>query len=347
MNLKALAKAIDGELTGDGTVEITGAAPLTTAGPAEISFLANPAYAKYVATTRAAAVIVQRGWTGADVPVIRCGDPYAAFRQAMVLLHGFRKAPFRGIDPRASIDPQAVVAQTAAVGPFVTVCAGARVGAGTVLYPGVFVGPDASIGADCTLHPNVVVYDGCTLGDRVTVHANTVVGEDGFGYATVNGVHEKIPQAGRAWIGDDVEIGACCTIDRATIGTTEVGPGSKFSNLVAIGHGSKIGPGNLLVAQVGIAGSTTTGRYCVFGGQAGVAGHLTLGDGVQVGGGGGVTKNIPAGMVVWGMPATAIAEARRQKVMIRQLPKLRDRVAELERLVAQLTEALDAQRNQT
>ena len=344
MKLKALAKAIGGELTGDGTVAVTGAAPLTTAGPAEVSFLANPAYAKYVATTKAAAVIVARDWTGGDVSVIRCADPYAAFREAMVLLHGFRQAPFRGIDPRASIDPEAVLAESVAVGPFVTVCAGARVAGGTVLYPGVFVGPDTSIGPDCILHPNVVVYDGCEIGARVTVHANTVIGEDGFGYATVDGVHEKIPQAGRVWIGDDVEIGACCTIDRATIGTTEIGPGSKFSNLVAIGHGSKLGAGNLLVAQVGIAGSATTGRYCVFGGQAGVAGHLTLGDGVQVGGQAGVTKSVPAGMQVWGMPATTLTEARRQKVMIRQLPKLRDRVAELERLVAELTDALTAQR---
>ncbi|MFW6154665.1 MAG: UDP-3-O-(3-hydroxymyristoyl)glucosamine N-acyltransferase [Planctomycetota bacterium] len=346
MKLKALAKAIGGELTGDGNVDVTAAAPLATAGPGEISFLANPAYAKYVATTEAAAVIVANDWTGEDVTVIRCADPYAAFGEAMVLLHGFRQAPFRGIDPRASIDPEAVMAEDVAVGPFVTVCAGARVGGGTVLYPGVFVGPDTSIGPDCTLHPNVVVYDGCEIGARVTIHANTVIGEDGFGYATVNGVHEKIPQAGRVWIGDGVEIGACCTIDRATIGTTEVGAGSKFSNLVAIGHGSKIGADNLLVAQVGIAGSATTGRYCVFGGQSGAAGHLTLGDGVQVGAKAGVTKDIPAGMQVWGTPATTLVEARRQAVMVRQLPKLRDRVAELERLVAELTDALAAQRSE-
>ncbi len=345
MKLKALAEAIGGELVGDGAVEVTAAAPLATAGPREVSFLANPVYAKYMATTRAAAVIVADDWTGRDVTVIRCADPYGAFREAMVLLHGFRQAPFEGVDSRASIDPAATLADDVAVGPFVTVCAGARVGAATVLYPGVFIGPDTSVGPNCTLYPNVVVYDGCEIGARVTIHANTVIGEDGFGYATAGGVHEKIPQAGRVWIGDDVEIGAGCTIDRATVGTTEVGSGSKFSNLVTIGHGSKIGPGNLLVAQVGIAGSTTTGKYCVFGGQAGAAGHLTLGDGVQVGGRGGVTKNIPAGMQVWGMPATALAEARRQAVMIRQLPRLRDRVADLERLVTDLTDALDAQRS--
>jgi len=341
MLLSELAESIGGTLDGDGSRDITGIAPLNEAGPTDLAFLANPAYQKHMAETKAAAVLVAADWAGDEaVAVIRCEDPYYAFRQAMVLLYGFRRAPFAGVDPAANIDPTATLGDGVSIGRFVTVCRDARIGADAVLYPGVFIGPDAKIGRDCILHPNVVVYDRCALGDRVTVHANSVIGQDGFGYATHAGVHEKIPAAGSVWIGDDVEIGAGCTVDRATIGATEIGPGSKFSNQVAIGHGVKVGPANLMVAQSGIAGSTTTGKYCLFGGQAGVVGHLKIGDFAQIGAQAGVTNDVPANCRVWGTPATPLADARKQAVVVRHLPEIKRRIKELERELARLTKSI-------
>lgn len=344
MDVAELARTIGGELAGDGSRVVTGIAPLEAAGPTDLAFLANPRYEKYMADTSAAGVIVSRDYAGPGKTVIRCEDPYFSFRQAMVTLYGFRQVPFEGVDPQARIDERATLGEGVAAAQFATVCAGASIGAGTVLYPGAFVGPEASIGCDCVLHPNVVVYDRCILGDRVTVHANSVIGQDGFGYATHDGAHHKIPQAGWVEIGDDVEIGACCAIDRATIGVTRVGAGTKFSNQIAIGHGTVLGRHNLLVAQVGIAGSTTTGDYCAFAGQAGVAGHLKIGDFVRVGAQAGVTNDLPSKTEVWGTPASPLAEARRQAVLARKLPKMRERLDRLERELVRLTQVVHAEK---
>jgi len=346
MNLNELAKAIDGEVVGDGAREVTGLAPLESAGATEVAFLVNPRYEKYMAATQAAGVIVAADYPAGDVTLIRCADPYFAFRQAMVLIHGFRSKPPVGTHRRAYVDQRASVAEGVSIAQFVTVSEGASVGAGTVLYPGVFVGPGATIGRECVLFPNVVIYDGCALGDRVTVHANSVIGEDGFGYATHDGAHHKIPQVGRVEIGDDVEIGAACAIDRATLGATRVGAGTKLSNQIAIGHGTRLGRCNLLVAQAGIAGSTTTGDYCAFAGQAGVVGHLRIGDFVRVGAQAGVTNDIPDRTEVWGTPAMPLSDARRRAVVGRHLPEMRERIRALDKELAELKRIVAAQRPQ-
>lgn len=349
MNLAKLAEVIGGELVGDGSRVVGGAAPIDQAGPGDVAFLANSRYERFMAQTQAAGVIVATTYAGpAPVTLIRCSDPYFAFRQAMVALHGFRKSPFIGINRNAHVDPRATIGHDVAVAPYAMVCAGATIGDGTVLYPGVFVGPGAKVGRDCILHPNVTVYDHCILGDRVTIHANSVIGEDGFGYATHQGAHHKIPQAGWVEIGDDVEIGAGCAIDRATIGATRIGAGTKFSNLITIGHGTQVGRHNLMVGQVGVAGSVTIGDYCVFAGQAGVVGHITLGDQVRVGAQAGVTNDVPAKTEVLGSPAVPLAQAKRGMVLLPQLPRMRDQIRTLtkeldqvKRMLAQLTEASD------
>ena len=346
IDLRRLAELVGGELVGEGSTVITGLAPLESAGPTEAAFLANPRYARHVVGTKAAAVIVPVDYAGpAGVTLIRCADPYFAFRQAMVALYGFRPRPFVGIHRWAYIDQRSTLGENVSIAQFVTISEAAQVGSGTILYPGVFIGPHVRIGRDCILYPNVAVYDRCILGDRVTIHANAVIGQDGFGYATRDGQHHKIPQAGWVEVGDDVEIGAACTVDRAAIGATRIGEGSKFSNQVAIGHGTQVGRHNLMVAQVGIAGSTRTGDYCVFGGQAGVVGHVALGDGVQVAAQAGVTHDVPAGTKVLGSPADEISEARRQLVLIRKLPEMRARVAALEEQVALLKRQLEDRPN--
>jgi UDP-3-O-[3-hydroxymyristoyl] glucosamine N-acyltransferase len=214
-----------------------------------------------------------------------------------------------------------------------------------VLYPGVFIGPGCKIGSDCLLYPNVTIYDGCVLGRRVTVHASSSIGVDGFGYATHAGEdgtvrHEKIPPAGNVVLEDDVEIGSCCAIERATMGPTVIGAGTKFADLVAIGHGTKLGQHCLMVSQSGIAGSTVVGNYCAFAGQAGVVGHIRIGDGVRVGAQAGVTNDLPAGQEVLGSPAVPRAEARRIVMSTMKVPELRNQVKRLTREVQALQDRL-------
>lgn len=347
LTLTELARRIGGTLEGSGEARISAAAGLEEATPSDISFLANVRYQSQVATTAAAAVIVAADYDGPTPPdgaVIRCEDPYFAYREAMVVLYGFRETPFAGISEQASIDPSAQLGQ-AHVAPFVTICRNARVADGCVLYPGVFIGPDVTLDASCTLYPNVTIYDGCVLGRRVTVHASSSIGVDGFGYATHAGEdgtvrHEKIPPAGNVVLEDDVEIGSCCAIERATMGPTVIGTGTKFADLVAIGHGTKLGQHCLMVSQSGIAGSTVVGNYCAFAGQAGVVGHIRIGDGVRVGAQAGVTNDLPPGQEVLGSPAVPRAEARRIVMSTMKVPELRNQVKRLTREVQALQDRL-------
>jgi UDP-3-O-[3-hydroxymyristoyl] glucosamine N-acyltransferase len=236
----------------------------------------------------------------------------------VVALHGYRQHPHTGISPQAHVDPAATI------------------GEGSVLYPGVYVGPRARIGRDCILYPNSVVYDDCILGDRVTLHAGAVVGEDGFGYATHDGRHHKIPQVGIAVLEDDVEVGANCTIDRATLGSTVIGRGTKFGNLNNIGHGAKVGSDGLIVGLCGIAGSTSIGHHVTMAGQVGISGHLEIGDGVTMGAQAGVMNDIPDQTPVIGAPAMPAGDARRVYSIFRQLPALVERIRELEAKVEEL-----------
>ena len=336
-----LAEKLGGTLTGDPNRVVRGANGLAEAQGDEIAFLANVRYERYMVETRAAAVIVAQDYAGPGERLIRCKDPYFAFREAMVLLHGFRTHPYRGVDASARVDGSVRLGEDVGVGPFATVSADVQIGPRTVLYPGVFVGAGCRIGADCVLWPNVVLYDRIVLGDRVIIHAGSVVGQDGFGYATHDGRHEKIPPAGWVEIGDDVEIGACCAIDRATVGATVIGAGTKFSNLVAIGHGARIGNACLFVAQSGVAGSTKLGNYCALAGQAGLVGHIEIGDYVRIGAQAGVISDIPPGQEVWGSPSMPRVQARRAHAVLARLPQLRDQVRKLAAEVAELKARTD------
>ena len=335
MTLLELAERVGGTLTEGDERKVRGVAGIQAAGPDEVTFLANARYERYLPTTKAAAVFVPTDL--ADRPrsavLIRCEDPYWAFREAMVAFYGFREPHFEGVDDRAQVDPTARLGANVRVGAFSTVADGCSVGQGTVIYPGVHVGPNCRIGRQCALHPNVTLYEGTVVGDRVTIHAGSSIGQDGFGYATHGGRHEKIPQAGNVVLEDDVEIGACCAIDRATMGSTIVGPGTKLSNLVTIGHGTHLGKGCLLVAQAGIAGSTEVGDYCSLAGQAGVVGHIRIGDGARIGAKAGVTNDVPAGQEVLGIPAIPLADARRAMMTFSRLPQMR---TALRRLTQQL-----------
>lgn len=343
MTVDELAQRIGAEVHGDGTKTVSCCAGIEQAGPEDVSFLANRKYARLLPGCKAGAVIIGTDdlAIATDLTRLVADDPYFAFREAVIALHGFRVHPDTGVSNQAAIDPTAEVGEGTTIEPFAVVARGAKVGKGCVIYPHCYIGVDAVVGDGCVLFPQVTVYDGCVLGDRVTLHSGCVIGQDGFGYATHDGLHQKIPQVGNAVIEDDVEMGACCVVDRATVGSTRVGAGTKLSDLVAIGHGATIGRHNLLVAQVGIAGSTQTGDYVAMGGQAGVAGHLKIGDLAQVAAKAGVIDDLPAGGKYGGQPALPMAQTKRNVLALTRLPEM---VHEFRRMAKRL-EKLEAQLN--
>ncbi len=339
--LGELAEYVGGHVRGDSNVQIRSAATLGRAGEGDISFLTNDKYERHLQTTRASAVIVGRDTFVTAVPLLITDDPYYAFMQIMVLLHGHRKHKKVGISPRASISDSAKVGADCHIHDYVTISDGARVGDGCIMYPGVFVGENTQIGNDCIIYANVTIYDGCRIGNRVIVNSNSTIGEDGFGYASHNGTHHKIPQIGIVIIEDDVEIGACCGIERGTLSDTVISQGSKLGDLVAIGHGTKIGPHCLLVAQVGIAGSTTLGHHCVVGGQVGIVGHISIGNNVTIGAKAGVINNIPDGKVVLGAPAIDANQAKRAYGMVQHLPEMRQTIRSIQSQLGRIASSLE------
>lgn len=320
---------------------VTGVNTLDDAGSGDLSFVSNPKYLRMLQTTAASAVVLGDGaMPPTGLPVIRCADPYAAVTIAIIALHGYRKHPQWGVSDRASIHPSAKLGANPNIAGGATIAADVTIGDNCTIYPGCYVADGVRIGRDCTLYPNVVIYDRCELGNRVTIHAGSVIGEDGLGYAPRDKKWFKIPQVGRVVIADDVEIGANCAIDRATLGRTEIGEGTKFGNLNIIGHGTKVGPDCLFVGQVGVAGSVTVGRHVTLAGQVGVAGHLTIGDDTRVGGQSGVHGDIEPGSNLLGSPAVPIDRAKRVFFAAQKLPEWIQRIKDLEREVASLREKL-------
>jgi UDP-3-O-[3-hydroxymyristoyl] glucosamine N-acyltransferase len=337
------ASGLPNEVRGNGVVRLRGCNTLEGAREGELTFLANPKYRELVATTRASAIIMKPDETLAPrVPQIVCDDPYRALTLAVVRIHGYRQHPQWGRDALAQVADSAKLGANPNLAPGVVISADSVIGDNVTCYPGVFVGPRAVLGNDVTLYPNVTIYDECRVGNRVTIHAGTVIGEDGLGYAPVGKKWVKIPQAGNVVVEDDVEIGANCAIDRATLGATRIGSGTKLSDLVAIGHGCQVGSDCMFVAQVGLAGSVTVGRHVTIAGQAGVVGHITIGDDAQVGAQSGVNSSVKSGSIVLGAPAAPVAVARRRYATLQKLPEMKARMRSLEREVAELRRVLEA-----
>lgn len=339
MTLGELADTVGGRLEGDDSRKVRGMASLESATATDAAFLANARYRKHMSETSAAAVIVETDYDGPvaeSVALIRCDDAYFAFREAMVALYGFAEPDFSGVDPRADVHETAELVEDVSVGAFATIRAGCRIGSGTVIHPGAYVGADCRIGDGCNIGPNVTLYHGTIVGSRVAIGAGSSIGQDGFGYATHAGRHHKIPQVGWVEIGDDVEIGACCAIERGTLEATRIGAGTKMADLVGIGHAARLGDHCLLVSQSGIAGSVITGDYCVFAGQAGVANHVRLGDRVRLAAQSGVARDVPDDQDLFGSPAMPLARARRALKTLPQLPEMRKALRRLEQEMAEI-----------
>jgi UDP-3-O-[3-hydroxymyristoyl] glucosamine N-acyltransferase len=322
-SVRQLAELVGGKIQGDAETIIHDAKTLDEAQPGDITFVENDKHLRGLTTSRASAAVVPISMSFASIPVIQAADPLAAFVTIVRHLRGELRLPPTGIDPCASIHPTAKLGPDASVFPFACVGEGSMVGARSRIHPGAVIGRFCRLGDDVTIYPHAVLYDRTVLGHRVTVHANAVIGADGFGYRLHDGRHDKVPQLGHVEIGDDVEIGACTTIDRGTFQATRVGAGTKIDNLVQIGHNCKIGRHNLLVSQMGIAGSSTTGDYVVVAGQVGITDHVHLGDGVIVGAKAGVTKDVPPGLRMLGAPATPEREQKRILMTLERLPEIR------------------------
>ncbi len=360
LTLGAIAKQLGADLVhASAEAVVTRCDTLTQADRDAVSFLTNAKYLQ-AAQSSAAAVVICNAKDAERLPgrgLMVAGDPYLAFRNALVLLHAEDTPHKPGVSPLAHVDPDAQVSAWATIGPGCVIGPNAVVGAKSVLHANVFIGADAHVGAASQLYPGVCVYPRCRLGDRVTLHAGCSIGHDGFGYATGPAglavefanhtspddvVHHKIPQTGIAVIEDDVEMGANCSVDRATLGETRIGRGTKFSDNVVIGHGCTIGADNLFVGHVGVAGSVTTGRYVVLGGQVGVVGHVTLGDRVQVAGSSKVVSDLPADGKYGGTPAIALNDAKRVVLQQQRLPDMAARLKRLEREIKKLQADRDA-----
>jgi UDP-3-O-[3-hydroxymyristoyl] glucosamine N-acyltransferase len=265
--------------------------------------------------------------------LIRVGNPRLAFAESLALFHP-PPSPPAGVHPSAVVEPGAVVDPTASVAAFCFVGAGARIGARAVLHPFVFVGTKATIGDETLLHPGVIVRERVCLGARVIVHSGAVIGSDGFGYVFDGRGHRKIPQVGTVEIGDDVEIGAGTTIDRATTGTTRIGCGTKVDNLVQIGHNVTIGDHVIVVSQVGISGSVTIGDGAVIAGQVGIGDHVTVGAGARIVGQAGIMRDVAAGATVSGFGPQRHSDFLKSQAVFEQLPQMRRRLIELEKRLA-------------
>jgi UDP-3-O-[3-hydroxymyristoyl] glucosamine N-acyltransferase len=325
-----IAALVGGTVRGSDSLEIVGLAKIEDAGPRDLTFLNNIKYLKYLETTEAGAVLVAPGTMGGRCTRIEVADPYSAFQQLLERFHPRRDWLAEGIHASAIVDPSARIGTGVRIGAFCYVGPDVVVGDGSVLYPHVVVSADVQIGRDCQVHSRVTLRESVVLGDRVIVQDGAVIGSDGFGFAPGEAGYQKIPQLGRVVIGDDVEIGANTTIDRATLGETTVGSGTKLDNLIQVAHNVRIGSHTVIAAQTGISGSTRIGDHCRVGGQVGIVGHLRIGDQVGIAAQSGIATDISDGEIVAGSPGREHKLWKRIEASLTRIPELIKRVRRLE-----------------
>jgi UDP-3-O-[3-hydroxymyristoyl] glucosamine N-acyltransferase len=339
--LEELAGLVGGELQGDPQLSIAGVAGLEDAQSNEISFVVGPKYVRKVEQSNAGALIVPPKLSDIARPLIISENPYLAFTKILKLFAP-KTRPLLGVSAAAHLGANLKLGDQVAIYPQVYVGDNAVVGDRVILHPGVYLGSGVVVGDDTVIYPNVTVFDRCIIGKRVIIHSGTVVGSDGFGFAQDGNNHVKVPQVGMVQVDDDVEIGANCTIDRATMGKTWIKRGVKIDNLVQVAHNVVVGENSIIIAQVGISGSTKLGNNVILAGQVGVIGHLEIGDNVRVGAQSGVGKSIAAGQIVSGSPAIAHRNWLKNCQILSRLPELRKKIMNMEKRLATLEQEKDS-----
>ena len=331
--LAELAELIGGRVEGDPERTVETVRSLETAGPRDLSFLKDPRYRAQAVASAAGALLVGPSLADATAlgrDLLIADDPSWALARLLAHLHPEESRP-PGVHPTAILDPGCKVDPAAHVGPYAVIGAGSRIAAGAAVLAFVAVGRGCTVGEGTVLHPHAVLYDGTEIGAGCIVHAGAVLGADGFGYATHGGAHHKVPQVGRVVLEADVEVGANSTVDRATLGETRIGLGTKVDNLVQVGHNVVTGRHCILCGQAGIAGSARLGSYVVLAGQSGVAGHIELGDGAQVAAKSAALASVEPRTAVAGIPAIEMRKWRRQAVLLSRLDEIVRRLRAVEK----------------
>jgi UDP-3-O-[3-hydroxymyristoyl] glucosamine N-acyltransferase len=349
MNVREVAALVRGEIEGDGNLEIARVAKIEEAVAGDLTFVANPKYEKFLGTTKASAVLVStkldtgRYRRQPPITFIRVHDPYLAF---LTVLKSITRIPDpfpTGVHSTAVVDESAKLGANVSLGAHVVVGKNAVIGDNTRISHGCVIGDEAEIGQDCLFYPRVTVYHQCKVGSRVIIHSGVVIGSDGFGFAPQpDGTYEKIPQLGIVVIEDDVEIGANCTIDRATMGQTTIHRGVKLDNLVHLAHNVSVGDHTVIAAQTGISGSTKIGKNCMIAGQVGMVGHIEIADRTIIMAQSGIPKSITEpGKSYFGYPAKERGRALRIEAVLRSLPELAQELRELQKRVEELRERIE------
>jgi len=326
--LYEISELIGGTVAGDGSIKISGLANITMARTGDLIF-AVPPHLDEAKTCAASAVLIPLDTEDFPKPAIKVQDPRAAFATLLELFTPKLEIPV-GISPKAHIGKNVKISDSATIMPFAVVDDGAEIKSGAIIYPHVYIGQHATIGEDTVIYSSATIREFCKVGKRCVIHSSAVIGSDGFGFTTADGVHTKVPQIGNVIIEDDVEIGAHVGIDRAAMGSTIIGHGTKIDNLVHIGHNCKIGANCLIVAQTGISGSTTVGDNVTFGGQVGTVGHITIGGNSVYAARSGISKNMPEGFFGAGFPIQSHSDWLRQQAALRRVPELLERIHRLE-----------------
>lgn len=330
-----VAGLINGKVVGNGDIKVNGFSPIEEGKNGHLSFIANEKFAHFLETTDCSVLIVSEELL-ADKSyrptIIAVEDAYLAFQ---ILMNLYQKMMNKrvGIEQPSFIHETAVLGEEIYVGAFAYIADNAIVGEGTQVFPQVYVGKNVKIGKNCKIDSGAKIYDDCIIGDNCVIHANTVIGGDGFGFQPTANGYDKIPQLGNVILEDDVEIGSNCSIDRATIGSTIIGKGTKIDNLIQIAHNVKIGKNNVIAAQAGIAGSTTIGDWNMIGGQVGVVGHIKIGNQVRVQAQSGVNADVKDGETLYGSPAIGAGDFRRNYVHFRNLTNIVKRIDDLEKKI--------------
>jgi len=325
-----VAKHVGGEVIGDAKLVLRGIAPAESAGPDDLVFAEQADYFARAEASQASAILVSTDHSTSAKTLIRVPNARVAFAKALGLFFSEPVFP-AGVHPSAQVAKSAVIDPTVRIGPFCVIDERVRIGPRAVLDGGNYIGADCVLGEDARLFPRVVLYARTQVGNRVRIHAGAVIGADGFGYVFDQGRHLKVPQIGNVVIQDDVEIGANSAVDRAALGTTVIGKGTKIDNLVQVGHNVTLGEHCILCGQVGIAGSTKVGSYVTMAGQVGIAGHLTIGNKATLGAQSGLMNDVPEGQTWLYTPAQPDRQVKRMLIAMQRLPELLRRVSELEK----------------